>query len=248
MLADRGRPGEADLADHLAAEQVTANHVGVAIDELDHVAGDARIGKAAHDRAGAARRFLGRLGDHDTARGERWRDLLDHQIDGEIPRAERRDRADGLFQHHRALTRRALHDAALDPLALFGKIFEQRRGRKHFAARLGDRLALLEREQCRDMVGAFADQSGGLAHQRRTLVVEVGRGRDGKLGDRRRGCGVIDRPRLAPLAAPPGAVDEELKVGVVGRGHRAISCLIRSHRTGNGGSSDGAHIGRISDS
>src|SRR3546814_19065688 len=60
MFADRGRAGEADLADHRAREQMPADHVGVAIDELDDVAGDTRIDHAAHDRAGAARRFLGR--------------------------------------------------------------------------------------------------------------------------------------------------------------------------------------------
>src|SRR3546814_1924529 len=49
MFADRGRAGEADLADHRAREQMPADHVGVAIDELDDVAGDRseerRVGK-----------------------------------------------------------------------------------------------------------------------------------------------------------------------------------------------------------
>src|SRR3546814_20035935 len=51
-------------------------------------------------------------------------------------------------------------------------------------------------------------------------LVEVGGGRDGQLGDRRAGRGIIDRRDIAPLAAPPGTRDEELQVGGVvgGRG------------------------------
>src|SRR3546814_12225700 len=94
-LADRGRAGEADLADHRAREQMPADHVGVAIDELDDVAGDTSIDNAEHDSAGAARRFLGRLREHDAARGTRRGVLLDHHIDRAVPRAESSDRADG---------------------------------------------------------------------------------------------------------------------------------------------------------
>src|SRR3546814_11833750 len=43
MFADRGRAGEADLADHKPERPMPADHVGVAIDELDDVAGDTRI-------------------------------------------------------------------------------------------------------------------------------------------------------------------------------------------------------------
>src|SRR3546814_17482190 len=51
-------------------------------------------------------------------------------------------------------------------------------------------------------------------------LVEVGGGRDGPLGDRRAGRGIIDRRDIAPLAAPPGTPDDELTVGGVvgGRG------------------------------
>src|SRR3546814_18722442 len=45
MFADRGRAGEADLADHRAREQMPADHVGVANDELDDRSDKRRGGK-----------------------------------------------------------------------------------------------------------------------------------------------------------------------------------------------------------
>ncbi len=196
--------------------------VGVAIDELDGVARDAGVDDAAHDRAGAARGFLGRFRDHDAACGERGSDLLDHQIDREIPRAEARNRADRMFGDHRALPERALEHAALDAFALFSEIVEQSRGRKHLAARLADRLALFERQQRRDMLDALADNPGRLVHQRARAhrgfrtpdrpaalgrgqrFVEIGCGRDRQFGDRARRGGVKNRSLVTSLAAPPG--------------------------------------------
>src|SRR3546814_10995735 len=93
-----------------------------AIDELRDPRRKARIVEAAHDRAGATRRFLWRLGDHHAARGERGADFLDHPIDRELPRAETRDRADRLFQHQRAMARGTLQYAAGDALSFLRAI------------------------------------------------------------------------------------------------------------------------------
>ena len=166
MLADRDRAGEADLADDVAADQRRRDEVGLAVDELRDPGGDAGVGKRAEQFAGAARGFLRRAADHRAARGERGGDLLGEQIDGEIPRREGRGRPDRLADDDRALAGRADERAAIVALDLLGIPIEHRRRADDFGLGLGERLALLLRQDRGDVVGALAQQVGGLVEDR----------------------------------------------------------------------------------
>ena len=63
MLANGDGTSEADFANDGRGNQVAADHVRHAVDELRDITGDAAINDALHDRAGACGRFFGRLCD-----------------------------------------------------------------------------------------------------------------------------------------------------------------------------------------
>ena len=103
----------------------------------------------------------------------------------------------------------------------------------HFGAGLAERLALLLGHDRADMVGALAEQIGGLGEDRAALLdfgrapdrpgavgggerlVDVGLGREGQVGDAAAGRGVDDGVGVAAFAAFPHAIDEEFQVCVV---------------------------------
>ena len=83
--------------------------------------------------------------------------------DREIPRRERRDHADRLGHDHLAHGRIAARDdAAVGAAAFLGEPFDDVGAGDHLALRLGEGLALFLRHHARDLVGALAQQVGGL--------------------------------------------------------------------------------------
>ena len=142
MLADRNRAGETHFADHRRGQQVPAHNIRHTIDQLHHPIGQSGIDQAAHQRTGAAGGLLGRLGNHRAACRQRRSQLLGHQINRKVPRAERCHRPDRLLDHNAALTRRSHQHPAVNPLGLFGAPFEQLGAASHLTARFGNRLAL----------------------------------------------------------------------------------------------------------
>ena len=159
VLAHRDRAGERDLADHRRPNQVFGHVGGDAEDHVHHALGYARLLAQPNDGDGRARRFLGRLDDHRAARGEGGGDLATGHQGGEVPRRERRHRADGLVNRHHARaveTRR--DDTAVRALAFLGRPFVAVGGDLDLGQRFGQRLALFEGHDPGDAVGAGADQ------------------------------------------------------------------------------------------
>ena len=216
---------------------MAADHIGHAVNQLRDVAGHPAIDDAAHDGARTAGGFLRRFGDDRTARCQRRRHFLAHQIDREIPRREGRDRANRLLQHQRALAGRADKDAAIAALCLFGEIVELRGARQHFGARFGQGFALFGGQQHGNAFGALTDETRNLVQYGcafidigfapecktrsgcRQRFIEISYGGQRQLRQRFAGRGVDDGVGVAPFALAPGAVDEKRQIGVVTGGH-----------------------------
>ena len=83
----------------------------------------------------------------------------------EIPRREGGGDADRLLDHELArVLDAARNDAAIGAAAFVGEPVENIRRGHHFHAGFGEDLALLHGHDGRDLLGALADQVGGLAH------------------------------------------------------------------------------------
>ncbi len=124
------------------------------------------------------------------------------------------------------------HDAAVDAQGFVGEPVDDVGARQHFAARLGQRLALLLRQQARHVVRALAQQDGRLAHDRATLMrgrvaprletalrgrqrrVQVLAGGAGHLADLLAGGGVHDVDARAASGLAPFVVDQEKSIWV----------------------------------
>ncbi len=147
----------------------------------------------------------------------------------EVPRRDGRAHADRLLHHHQALrSLRRLQYRTVYPLGLFGEPGDERRGVRHFAARFGQRLALLGGHQLRQiflcgqhLVGPGQQQRGTLlGGQLFPLVLRPLRRRDRLLGflfaDQRNagqfGAGgrIDHRFALAAQGIAPFAVDQTL--------------------------------------
>ena len=190
------------------------------------------------DRDDRARRVLGPL-EHDRAAGaHRRRDLADRLVVREVPRRERRAHADRLAQHQLAHVGQPRRDhSAVDPAALLGVPVAVVGAAGDFAHRLGERLALVERDVACDRLGALAGQVGDAAQDAAALerrgvppgleralrgrerAVEVGRVRVRQAADRLAGRRVEHVLLAAPVALDELAVDVEAQV-FVGGAHR----------------------------
>ena len=144
---------------------------GDAVDEIDDAIRHAGVDEGADQLGRRGRRFLRRLDDHRAARGQRRAQLLDHLVDREIPRREGGDRADRLLDRHLVDAGRARRDQpAVGAAAFLGEPFDDVGRRHRFHLGFGQDLALLLRHDRRDLVGALADQLGGLAHHLGPIV------------------------------------------------------------------------------
>jgi hypothetical protein len=226
-------------------DEVFGDFGRTAEDQVEHVARNAGVEEHADQFDAARRRVLGPLQDHRAAGAERGRDFSHRLIDREIPRREGRDRADRLLGHdlHNALGA-ARHDAAIGAPSLLGEPVDGVGAVHHLELGFDQRLALLQREDLGDGVGALAQKVGGLAHHLGAVIgrhgppgleaalgglqrlVEVVPARDRQLADRLGGGGVEDRQGLAGRGGAPGAGDVERK----GRVHRGLQAAGRSGR------------------
>ena len=162
-------------------------------EQLDPVVLDERarvVGRARHDGEAASRpaglvdqlgeleradRRLRRGSQHDrVSRGERGRDLVRHEIEGEVERRDAGDRA----ERHAAHVRDAAvvpgdpverHDLPVDPLRLLGGDRERECGAVDFDARGADRLSRLERDRARKFVAARGHAGADLLQDLRAL-------------------------------------------------------------------------------
>jgi hypothetical protein len=106
---------------------------------------------------------------------ERRRDFASRREDREIPRGERRDHADRLGHHHLAYRRVAARDdAAVGAATFLGEPFDDVGGGDHFALRLGEDLALLLCHRAGNLIGALAQQIGGLLDDAAAVIGRLG--------------------------------------------------------------------------
>ena len=254
-LPDRGRAGERQLAQPRVAD-----------DRLRH--GARRRGREdVHDalrQAGVLeqlreverreRRELGRLDDDGAAGGERRRDLAGRHREREVPRRDEEARTDRMLRHDHATGALGVRPvAALDARGLLAEPAHELAAVGDLAARLGERLAHLDRHEQGEVLLALLQQVerapedlGALARRRRRprgerldggverRLAVGGRGiRD--LLDDRAGRRVVDLERLAALGGPPLAADEErvrhagqqFGLAVVGHGDSLVVCGCR---------------------
>src|SRR5690606_20226344 len=154
------------------------------------------------------------------------------------------DRADRVLQHHlpdrKARPRR--HDAPVDAEALLREPLDDVGSGERLGLRLGERLALLLREERRDVARALAHERRRAAHDLAALgrhqvapdldallrrlerAVEIGTTRVRDAADLLAGRRIDDGQRAPLGGGPPLAVDEKLRIDV---SHRAILLDLR---------------------
>ena len=118
-------------------------------------AGTPASSRIAGHRQRGQRGVAGRLEDHRAAGGQRRADLAGRHRGREVPRRDEHADADRLLQHHdlvrtRRRGRRPCPDAAH---RLLGVPAEELGGVGHLAACVGERLAVLQRDQLGELVG-----------------------------------------------------------------------------------------------
>jgi hypothetical protein len=170
MLADRGRSGEAQLADDRRGEQVARNLIGHAEHRLRDFLGQAGIVQALQHADRRGRRLFGRFHDDRAACRYRRAELAAGVAEREIPRAEGRDRADRLIGHGRAEARRAHQRAAVDAMRFARIEIEQADIHHQLDLRLGEGLALFHRRDAREIVGTLHYQPRRAREHRRALL------------------------------------------------------------------------------
>ena len=209
------------------------NLVGHAEHRLPDLLGQSGVEKTLQHRERRGRGLLGRLQDHRATRRNRRAELAAGIADREIPRRKRRHRPDRLVDHRRAHAGRTHQLPSVDPVAFAGIELEQADVHQHFEARLGERLALLERRDARDLLLTLEQQArgtrqhgsallrGGLAPQTEAALrgrerpVEIRRIRQRQLAERRPGRRIHHRVRATMADGDPLPVDDHVQLGIV---------------------------------
>ena len=154
----------------VSSPPITGASSAVAGDDLEHALGHAAPRRRARPaRAPSQRRLLGGL-DHDRAAGgERGRRLARDHRGGEVPGRDPGGDADRLLEDDDPLVRLVRRDrVAVDALRLLAEPLEERGGVGDLAPRLGERLALLARQQPREVL--LAARASGRASRRSTAA------------------------------------------------------------------------------
>ncbi len=174
---------------------------GTPEDEIDDASRHAGIGEGANEFSRGTRRFFRRFDDDRTTRRQRGAELARDLVDRKIPRRERCDRPDRLFQNQIGdLWRTRRDDAAISAPRLFGKPIESIGGDADFDFGFLDRLALFARHDVRDLFAPLAQEHRGAAQDFPALESRYG-APDGKafLGRRQRRVEVGDLGTRGPL-------------------------------------------------
>ena len=148
LAADGGGAGKAEFFHRIAFGEHAADFARRASDHVEYArrntgtfgqGGDGQCGKW---------RLRGWTDDEGAAGSQRGRGFArDHGV-GEIPRSNRGAHADRLLEHHNTLVGCGAGDGvAVHAFGFFGIPFDVGRAVGNFAARLGQRLALLQCEQ-----------------------------------------------------------------------------------------------------
>ncbi len=246
LLADRHRSGERNLAHDRRAHQVVGDFVRHAPDDVQAPGRQARVVKDARERDDRARRIFGSLEHDRAARAERSADLADRLAGRKVPRRERGANPDRLA-HDQLANRRVprRNHATVDSPAFLGVPFGVLGAALDLVDRLGERLALVERDVAPDFGRAFAQQVGRLAQdaaafERRGVApagkralrcgeraIEIFARGVRQLADHLAGGGIEDVLLAAALRRDELAIDVEPEILVHGAHHLAGST---SHR------------------
>ena len=157
--ADGGGAGEAEFFHRIAFGEHAADFARRAGDHVEHARRNADTFGQGGDGQRGKRRLRGGADDEGAAGGQRGRGFArDHGV-GEVPRRNRGAHADGLLEHQNTFVWRGAGDGvAIHALGFFGIPFDVGRAVGNFAARLGQRLALLQREQGGEFLPRFHHQ------------------------------------------------------------------------------------------
>ena len=159
LAADGGGAGEAEFFHRIAFGEHAADFARRTGDHIEHARRNAgALGQGGNGQCGK-RRLRGGADDEGAAGGQRGRGFArDHGV-GEVPRRNRGTHADGLLEHQNTFVGRGAGDGvAVHALGFFGIPFDVGRTVGNFAARLGQRLALLQREQGGEVFLCFHHQ------------------------------------------------------------------------------------------
>ncbi len=210
QLPDLGRAGEAELAHGRVSRQLAADQRCVlcgAGHDLEDAFRESRLEAEARDRECGQRRLLGRLEHHRAAGRERRRSLARGHRSGKVPRGDAGGDADGALRDDDPPVGGEGRDrVAVDALRLLAEPFEERRGVTDLDPRLGERLALLQRHQSRELVLVLVHQVGPAAQDARAVL------RDARPPGGQRVLGARDR-----AARLRGAHARNLGEGLAGR-------------------------------
>ena len=223
--------------------------VGHAEHGLAHFLGEPGIEQALQDRQCRGRRFLGGLENHRAAGGDGRTELAAGIADGEVPGCKGRDRPDRLADYGRPHARGAHELASVKTVTLAGIELEQRDVHHDFDARLGERLALLERRDARDLFLSLPEQPRGARQHRRALLgggiapeaeaplrgseraVEIGRVRERQCAERGPGRGVHDRVHAPVADGNLFPVDDHVQLGVTHGPYALCASTLSSRST-----------------
>ncbi|MPL73124.1 hypothetical protein SDC9_18917 [bioreactor metagenome] len=227
VLCDRGGPHEAHGLHGLVVEDRVDDFL-VAVHHLQHAIGQAR--------------FLGQLGKPDRGRGAALRGFQDHRVAGNerrahLPQRDHRREVEG--RDARDDAKRLTHRVEVDARAGAVGVFALEKGRRahadldhlepalHVAARIGQGLAMLARDELGQLVHMRVDQVAEF-HHHPGAALRVGRGPDrlrgGGGGNRRvefRGGGERDarlhlaRRRVVDVSETAGRARHQLAVDPV---------------------------------
>ena len=188
--------------------------------------GDARAIGELGQRERRERRLLGRLADDRVAGGQRRRGLARDHRRGEVPGRDAAAHADRLLEHDDARAGLLGRDrVAVDALGLLAEPLQEGRRVADLGVRLGQRLALLARQDhgqvaavAEHEVGEAAQDRGALARRprapggqrrRRRLdrAARLGDAHARHLGQHLAARRIVHRERRARVGRGPGAVD-----------------------------------------
>ena len=179
---DRAR--EAHGGDVRRLEDRLADHRAAAHHQVEHALGHARALEDVGERPGAAGHQVGGLEDHGVAVGERRRDLPGRDREREVPGRDQADHAERLAGHVDLDARPDRgHALARKAQRLAGEELEDLAGAARLADAVGERLALLAREQLAELLPALEDLvADGVEKIEALLRRAPGPGRKRRLG------------------------------------------------------------------
>ena len=121
---------------------------------VEHTGRNASAFRKNRHRKRRKRGKLGRTCHKRTSGGQCWRDLACDHCVGEIPRGDRPDNADGLFQHDNPFVWLVTGDGvAVDALGLFCEPFDERGAVHNLALGFGQWLAHFRGQDRRKVIG-----------------------------------------------------------------------------------------------